>query len=146
MILSSLNHLLKLLGGDDAVPEDRKAIFDETVLLVLARATDSDANIRPVEVDTVRAIVKKTTGEDVSAADVRIAAHSKIYESAPLDRHLAQMAGRMGIYDRASIAKALAEVITSDERITNKEVRFFNMVAGALQLTPAALSGVFATE
>ena len=146
MILSTLNHLLKLLGGSEPASEDREAIFNETVLLVLARATDSDANIKPIEVDTVREIVKKTTNEEVSAADVRNAAHSKIYESAPLERHLADVAGRLDIHDRASIARALAEVILSDERVTNKEVRFFDMVAEALQLTPAALCGLFATD
>ena len=146
MILSTLNHLLKLLGGGDPASEDRQAIFNETVLLVLSRATDSDANIKPIEIDTVREIVKETTGEDVSAADVRNAAHSKIYESAPLERHLASVAGGMDVEGRANIAKALAAVILADERVTNKEVRFFNMVAGALELTPAALSGLFVTH
>ena len=146
MILSTLNHFLKLLGGGEPASEDRQAIFNETVLLVLARATDSDANIKPIEVDTVREIVRMTTGEDVSAADVRNAAHSKIYESAPLERHLASVAGSIDIKDRTNIAKALADVILADERVTNKEVRFFNMVADALALTPATLSGLFTTD
>ena len=146
MILSSLNTLLKLMGGGETKPADRQAVFNETVLLVLSRATDSDANITPVEVDTVRAIVKKTTGEEVSAADVRVAAHSKIYESAPLPTHLAKVAGRIDVHDRAAIAKSLAEVILADKRVTNKEVRFFNRVADALDLSPAALCGLFATD
>lgn len=146
MILSSLNHVLKLLGGGAAEPEDQQAVFNETVLLVLSRATDSDANIKPIEIDTVREIIAKTTGEEVSAADVRVAAHSKIYEDAPLERNLARVAEKLDVQDRVKIAKALAEVILSDERVTAKEVRFFNAVAGALALTPATLSGLFVTH
>lgn len=146
MILASLNHLLKLLSGEKPAPQDRQALVNETVLLVLARASDSDANIKPIEVETVRQIVHKTTGEEVTAADVRVAAHSKIYEDAPLERHLARVRPQIGLADRATIAKALAEVILSDERVTGKEVRFFNMVAEALALTPAALCGLIATD
>lgn len=146
MILASLTHLLKLLSGEKPEPQDRQAIVNETVLLVLARASDSDANIKPIEVETVRQIVHKTTGEEVTAADVRVAAHSKIYEDAPLERHLARVRAQIGLADRATIAKALAEVILSDERVTSKEVRFFNMVAEALALTPAALCGLIATD
>ena len=108
MILSTLNHVLKLLGGGPAEPVDRQAVFNETVLLVLSRATDSDANIKPIEIDTVRGIIAKTTGEEVSAADVRVAAHSKIYEDAPLERNLARVADKLDVHDRVQIAKALA--------------------------------------
>ena len=141
-MISTLTHLLKLLGGDEIAAGDREAVFNETVLLVLARATDSDANIKPIEVDAVRDIVKKVTGEDVSAADVRVAAHSKIYESAPLEKQLQRLARNFGMPDRVRIAKALAEIILSDDRVTSKETRFFNKVAEALALTPAALAGL----
>ncbi len=143
MILSTLSHIMDLLGGGEPAPEEREALFKETVLLVLARATDSDANIKPIEVDTVRDIVKKATGEEVSSADVRVAAHSKIYESAPLERQLGRVARTLEMQQRVRIANALAEVILSDARVTLKETRFFNMVAGALDLTPAALAGLF---
>lgn len=146
MILSTLNHILKLLGGGEPAPEEREAIFKETVLLVLSRATDSDANIKPIEVDAVRAIIQKVTGEEVSAADVRVAAHSKIYESAPLDKQLGCVARTLALEQRVRIAKALAEVIASDARVTSKEVRFFNGVADALDLTPAALAGLFPND
>lgn len=146
MILSTLNHILKLLGGGETAPEEREALFKETVLLVLARATDSDANIKPIEIDTVRGIVKKVTSEEVSAADVRVAAHSKIYESAPLDKHLGRVARTLDLAQRVRIAHALAEVIASDARVTSKEVRFFNVVADALALTPASLAGLFPND
>lgn len=146
MILSTLNHFLKLLGGGDPVPGDRQDIFNETVLLVLARATDSDTNIKPIEIDTVRNIIKKVTGEEVSASDVRVAAHSRIYEDAPLEKNLSRVADKIDIHDRVNITKALAEVILADGRVTTKEVRFFDMVVSALGLTPGSLLGLFAED
>lgn len=146
MSLSTLSHILSLFSGQEPSPEERQELVNETVMLVLSRATDSDTNIHPVEVDSVREIVKKTTGEDVSAVDVRMAAHSKIYESAPLERHLQRVGPQIDVHDRVMIAKALAEVILVDGRVTGREVRFFNMVADALDLTPAELAGLFATH
>ena len=141
-MISTLTHLLKLLGGDEIAAADREAVFNETVLLVLARATASDTNIKPIEVDAVRGIVKKVTGEDVTAAGVRVAAHSKLYESAPLEKQLQRLARNFDMPDRVRIASALAQVILSDARVTSKETRFFNNVAEALALTPAALAGL----
>ena len=146
MSLSTLSHILSLFSGQEPSPEERQELVNETVMLVLSRATDSDTNIHPVEVDSVREIVKKTTGEDVSAVDVRMAAHSKIYESAPLERHLQRVGPQIDVHDRVTIAKALAEVILVDGRVTGREVRFFNMVTAALELTPAELAGLFATH
>lgn len=146
MILATLNHILKLLGGGDPEPEDRQAVVNETVLLVLSRATESDANIKPIEVETVREIVKQTTGEEVSDADVRVAARSKIFADSPLERHLSRFALHVDVPDRVKIAQALAKVILADGRVTAKEVRFFNLVAAALGLTPASLSGLFVTD
>ena len=146
MVLSTLNHILKLLGGGEPTPDEREALFKETVLLVLARATDSDANIKPIEVDAVRGIVRKVTGEDVSAADVRVAAHSKIYEAAPLEKQLGRLARTLDMRDRVRIAQALAEVILADARVTSKETRFFNIVADSLELTPAALAGLYPAD
>ena len=146
MSLSTLSHILSLFSGQEPSPEERQELVNETVMLVLSRATDSDTNIHLVEVDSVREIVKKTTGEEVSAVDVRMAAHSKIYESAPLERHLQRVGSQIDVHDRVMIAKALAEVILVDGRVTGREVRFFNMVADGLELTPAELAGLFATH
>ena len=141
--LSSLSHILNMfVGSSELTPEEQRELVNETVLLVLSRATDSDSNIKPIEIDTVRDIVKKATGEDVTSTDVRMAAHSKIYESAPLERHLLRVGRQIDVADRVMIAKALADVILSDARVTMREVRFFNMVATALELTPADLAGL----
>ncbi|MCY3837639.1 MAG: TerB family tellurite resistance protein, partial [Gammaproteobacteria bacterium] len=123
-----------------------KDIVNETVLLVLARATAADTNIKHLEVESVREIIKKNTGEDVSAKDVRMASHSGIFDSDPLERHLARVCNKIEVHDRVMIAKALAEVILVDERVTGREVRFFNMVAEALDLTPANIAGLMVTH
>ena len=146
MILASLDHILKFFGGAEPTADELKDIVNETVLMVLARATAADTNIKHLEVESVRDIIKKNTGEDVSAKDVRMASHSGIFDSDPLERHLARVSNKIDIHDRVMIANALAEVILVDERVTAREVRFFNMVAEALDLTPANVAGLMVTH
>ena len=116
------------------------------MLLVLARATSADTNIKHLEVDAVREIVKEHTGEEVSAKDVRMAAHAGIFDVEPLERHLSRVSKKIDVHDRVMIAKALAEVILVDERVSSREVRFFNMVAEALDLTAANIAGLMVTH
>lgn len=146
MSLSSLSHILSFFGGAEPTADDIRDIVDETVLLVLARATAADTNIKHLEVDAVREIVKEHTGEEVSAKDVRMAAHAGIFDVEPLERHLARVSKKIDIHDRVMIAKALAEVILVDERVSSREVRFFNMVAEALDLTAANIAGLMVTH
>ena len=94
----------------------------------------------------MRDIISRVTGEEVTDADVRVAANSKLYESAPLEKYLASVGRKLDVQDRIDIAEALAEVIVSDERVTSKEIAFFNMVAGAFSLTPAELAGLVQTD
>ena len=56
------------------------------------------------------------------------------------------MGKKIDVTDRLLIANALAEVIKSDERVSSREVTFFNMVAGAFSLTPAEVAGLIETE
>ena len=146
MSLASLSHILKYFAGTEPTADDLKDIVNETVLLVLARATAADTNIKHLEVESVQEIIKKNTGEDVSAKDVRMASHSGVFDSDPLERHLAKVAKKIDIHDRVMIANSLAEVILVDERVTGREVRFFNMVAEALALTPANIAGLMVTH
>lgn len=142
MAISSFTNILKIFGGAEPTEEEKQALFKEAALMTLARATASDTNIKPVEVETVRSIIERVTGEETSDADVRVAANSKLFESQPLQTYLARCGRVLDVRDRITIAEALAEVIRSDERITRKETEFFNMVAGAFQLTPAELAGL----
>ena len=54
--------------------------------MTLARATASDTNIKSVEVTKVRAVLLERTGEKFTAANVRVAANSRLYEQAPFER------------------------------------------------------------
>ena len=112
--------------------------------MTLARASSSDSNTHPVEIETVQKIVKKATGEEISAADVRVAAASELYETAPLERYLASCGQRLNATSRVTTVQALAEVIKSDTEITALEIQFFDMVARALSVTPAELAGLVA--
>ena len=146
MSMAGLKNILKIFGGSELTEEEKQALVKEAALMTLARATASDSNIKKVEVETVRQIVERVTGEHVSVADVRVAANSKLFESAPLERYLEDVGRKIDVADRLDIANALAEVINSDERVSSREVTFFNMVAGAFQLTPAELAGLIETE
>lgn len=144
MATSKLANILKFLTGGEPTPEERQHLVKEALLMTLARASSSDADIAPVEVETVRAIIKRATDEDVSAADVRVAAHSELFETSSLTNCLSRIGRKIGEEDRAMIARSLAEVIRSDLAVTKREVQFFNEVASALQVTPAGLAGLIA--
>jgi uncharacterized tellurite resistance protein B-like protein len=146
MSISNFSNILKIFGGGQPTEEEKQELFKEVAVMTLARATASDTNIKPVEVETVREIIEKVIGEKVTAAEVRVQANSKLFETEPLEKYLSRAGRVLGIEDRITIAKALAEVIVSDERITSKETRFFNMVAAAFQLTPAELAGLIEND
>jgi uncharacterized tellurite resistance protein B-like protein len=146
MSISNFSNILKIFGGGQPTEEEKQELFKEVAVMTLARATASDTNIKPVEVETVREIIEKVIGEKVTTAEVRVQANSKLFETEPLEKYLSRAGRVLGIEDRITIAKALAEVIVSDERITSKETRFFNMVAAAFQLTPAELAGLIEND
>jgi uncharacterized tellurite resistance protein B-like protein len=79
-------------------------------------------------------VLKARTGDQFPAADVRVAAQSAIFESAPLTRYLNAAAKKLSVADRVSVIHALTDVIESDGRTSD--------VAVALQLTPAQLVGL----
>lgn len=142
MSIASLGNLLKIFNGAKPTPEERQDLFKEAAIMTVARATASDLNIKEIEVATVQEIVSRITREDISTADVRMAANSKLYESAPLDKYLSKVGAQLDVADRLIIVRALAEVILSDKYISHAEVDFFNMVARAFDLTPAELAGL----
>ena len=144
MSIANLSNVLKIFRGTDLTPEEKNELFREVLLMTLARASSSDANIAPVEVETVKAIVEKSTGREISAADVRVAAASELYETAPLEKYLSSCGRKLDATSRVTTVQALAEVIKSDTQITSREVQFFDMVALALAVTPAELAGLIA--
>lgn len=144
MSIANLSHVLKIFRGSDLSPEEQTVLFGEVLLMTLSRASSSDANTHPVEVDTVRQIVLRVTGEDVSEADIRVAAASELYESASLDKYLTSCGRKLSPSSRVTTVQALAEVIKSDTQVTSREIQFFDMVARALAVTPAELAGLVA--
>lgn len=142
MSISSLAGVLKIFGGSTPSPEEQAQLAKEVMLMTLARATAADTNIKAIEIDKVREVLLAHTGEDFPDADVRVAAHSAIYEKAPLDNYLSSAAKKLSAKDRSDIAQALAEVINADGRVSDQEVDFFNKVANSLELTPAQLAGL----
>ncbi len=142
MSIADLTNVLKIFRGTELSPEEEKELFREVLLMTLSRASSSDANIAPVEVETVKAILEKSTGEEISAADIRVAAASELYESAPLEKYLLSCGRKLDASSRVATVQALADVIKSDTRITSREVQFFDMVALALAVTPAGIAGL----
>jgi len=146
MSITSLGGVLKIFGGSEPSAEEQAQLAKEVMLLTLARATAADTNIKQIEVEKVQAVLKAHTGEDISAADVRVAANSRIYESAPLEKYLGSSAKKLSDDDRVDIVQALAEVINADGRISSREIDFFNHCTTALNLTPAQLMGLRAAD
>jgi len=146
MAIADLKNVLKIFGGSDAAVDDGGELYKEVLLMTLARAADADINIQSVEVDRIREILKEHTGQDFSAADVRVAARSELYAEATLRKYLASVREKLPASERADIAQALADVFRSDANIGVLEVDFFNGVAEALKVTPAELAGLIAGD
>jgi uncharacterized tellurite resistance protein B-like protein len=138
----NLDSIRKIFSGSEVSKSELAELNKEVMFMTLARATSADTNIKNVEVERVQEVLKARTGDDFSAADIRVAAQSAIFESAPLVRYLNAAAKKLSVADRVSVIHALTDVIESDGHTSDFEVAFFNDVAAALQLTPAQLVGL----
>lgn len=144
MGIADLSSVVNIFGGKEPSPEERQQLFKEVLLMTLSRASSADANIDPCEIGTIQRIINDTLGEEVSEADIRVAANSHLYEKAPLPKYLATTGKKLDTGSRSTVARCLADVIMSDTRVSVLEVDFFNDVANALDLTPAELIGMTA--
>ncbi|MEO0997783.1 MAG: TerB family tellurite resistance protein [Pseudomonadota bacterium] len=142
MSLAKLSNVLKIFRGEEATKEECEECFKEALLMTLARATSADSNIASVEVTKVAALLEKRTGEAVTEADIRVAANSELYETAPLDKYLSGITARLSQRQRAIIANSLADIIRSDEGVREAEIDYFNRVAKALNLSHAEVAGL----
>lgn len=140
MALVDFTKLRQLFGE---VPETADSeLFREVFVLVLARATDADSYTHPAEIEAVQTVIKAELDEDLSSAEIRTAALSKIYESVPLDRCLIDAAPKLSMEQRRKILLSLEKVMTADDRVSSREYDFFNMVVESLHLTPADVAGL----
>lgn len=146
MAIADLGNVLKIFGGSDIGDEKRNELFKEVLLMTLARAADADINIKSVEVEKIQEILKHHTGEDFTAADIRVAAREELYAEATLRRYLRSVRRRMTPDHRGATIQALADVFRSDSNIGVLEIDFFNRVAEAIQATPAQIAGLIAGD
>ena len=142
MSLVKFGNILKFLRGGEPTSEEKKQLFKEVALMALARATSADTNVQGVEVETVHRILSRVTGDEISIADIRVAAHSEVFEKESLEKYLSGVGRKLDAKDRMTIMHSLAEVIRSDDRIAQHEANYFDMVAIALKATPSELVGL----
>ncbi len=114
MAIADLKNVLKIFGGSELSEGEHDELRKEVLLMTLARAADADINIQTVEVDRIREILKETTGEDFTAADIRVAARAELYAEANLRKYLGSVNKKMRDQDRADTVQALADVFRSD--------------------------------
>lgn len=119
-------------------------LFEEVLVLTLARASHADSNVSGIEVEKVQSIIARETGSDVSEADIRVAAGSELFESAPLSSYLRAATRGLKSSQRAKILQGLLEAIGVDDHVSPGEIDFFNMVAESLRATPAEIAGLAA--
>jgi len=146
MAIADLKNVLNIFSGSDSGDGAGPELYKEVLLMTLARAADADINIQTVEIDRIREILKEHTGQDFTAADIRVAARAELYAEASLRKYLGSVRSKMNSKDRADIVKALADVFRSDQSVSVLEVDFFNSVADALKVTPAELAGLIAGD
>lgn len=142
MGIADLRNVLNVFGGAELSPEARRDLLEEVALMMLSRATSTDTNIQPIEVETAQRALRRVTGKSISDADIRVAAKSEVFEKAPLDKYLAKAAKNIDLDDRIALLRALSEVIKADVRVSEREVEFFNMVANALNVSAASMVGL----
>ncbi len=144
MAFGDLSSVLKIFGGSPASKETQDELYKEVLLTTLARASKADANIHPVEIETIQQIMQRETGQDFTEADIRKASRSDLYESANLCKYLRSVQGRLNDENKTTILRALVDVIKSDTEINVLEIDFFNRVVDALRMTPAEQLGLTA--
>ncbi len=144
MAIADLSRVLKIFSKSSPSEEKQKELYREVLLMTLARASRTDSNIHPVEIETIQQIMQRETGQELTEADIRKAARPDLYESVNLRKYLRSVQGQLKVEDRIKIVQAVADVIKSDTQINALEIDFFNRVVDALRITPAAQLGLTA--
>ncbi len=144
MVFGNLGIVLKVFGESSASEKNQDELYKEVLLMTLAQASKSDANIHPLEIETIQRIMRRETGQDFTEADIRKASLSDMYESANLRKYLRRVQGQLNAENKITILRALVDVIKSDTEINVLEIDFFNRVVDALRITPAEQFGLTA--
>ncbi len=146
MAIADLKNVLKIFGGSDVSDDEKSDLFQEVLLMTLARAANADINIQTVEVERIAEILKERTGQEFSAVDIRVAAREELYAEATLRKYLASVRRKLTVEERAETMAALADVFRVDKSVSILEVDFYNRVAEALQVSAADLAGLDAGD
>ena len=144
MAIADLKNVLSIFGGSEVTDEQQQELFEEVMLMMLARAADADINIQHAEIERIQEILKAHTGKEFSAADIRVAARAELYAEADLRKYLSKVAHKMKPEHRAQAIDALADVFRSDEDVSVLEIDFFNRTIEAMGATPAEIAGLSA--
>ena len=142
MAIADLNYVLKLFGGSDVSEDHVNELFQEVLLMTLARAADADISIQHVEVERIQQILKQHTGKEFSSADIRVAARAELYAEATLVKYLRGAQKKLSDAQCSEVVQALADVFRSDSTVSGLEIDFFNNVVDALDVTPAQIAGL----
>ena len=144
MAFGDFSSVLKIFGGSSANEEIQDELYKEVLMVTLAQASNADANIHPLEIETIQQIMRRETGLDLTGADIRKASLSDMYEAANFRKYLRRVRGKLNAENKAAILQALVDVIKSDTIINVLEIDFFNRVVDALRMTPAEQLGLTA--
>ncbi len=135
MAIAELSSVLKFFSKSSPSEEKQKELYREVLLMTLAQASRSDANIHPVEIETIQQIMQRETGQELTEADIRKAARPERYQAVNLRKYLRSAQRQLKAEDRIKIVLAVADVIKSDTQINVLEIDFFYQVADALRIT-----------
>ena len=146
MAIADLKNVLKVFVGSEISADRQKDLFEEALLMTLARAADADISIQHVEVERIQQILKQHTGKDFSSADIRVAARAELYAEATLVKYLRGAQKKLSDAQCSEVVQALADVFRSDSTVSGLEIDFFNNVVNALDVTPAQIAGLVAGD
>ena len=141
MALIKMDNIKALMNKELSAEKKQKA-FKELLVLVLARGTRADLHTHETEVSAAQKVIKNYIGEDISAAELRIAASSEIFETSPLNKHVSKLAPRFDGAERIVIINALKDVLQADGHVRQPEADFFDTMANALKLKPSEIAGI----
>ena len=144
MAFGNLSSVLKIFSGSSTSEMIQDELYKEVLMMTLAQASKADANIHPLEIETIKQIMRRETGQDLTDADIRKASLSDRHESSNLRKYLRRVQGQLNAENKITILRSVVDVIKSDTKINVLEIDFFNRVVGALRMTPAEQFGLTA--
>lgn len=142
MSLVDFSKITKLLKDNEKRAKHKQELFQEVMLMVLARVTRADSNVETVEIEQVQKVLKEELGQDISIAEIRTASSSAVFEKESLESFLSTATRKLDERERMLILSSLEKVIRSDDVIRAFELDFFDRVALALRATPSEIAGM----